>query len=177
MTGRQVTRLAGVSHGTGQRALGRLAEAGLLDVTQAGRAFMYSLNREHLAAPAIETLVAIRPRLICALREGVSGLSPAPVSASLFGSAARGDGDTDSDIDLLVVRPSGTTAEAWGAHLDALSDRIRRMSGNHLSVHEIDEVELERLRDERPPILAGLESDAIELTGTPIRELLCQSAR
>jgi len=177
MTGRQVTRLAGLAHGTAQRALGRLADAGVLDVTEAGRALMYSLNREHLAAPAIETLVAIRPRLITALREGVNGLSPAPVSSSLFGSAARGDGDTGSDIDLLVVRPTGTPAEAWTAHLDALSQRIKRLSGNHLSIHELEEADLERLREERPVIVGDLEGDAIDLTGTPIRELLRSSAR
>lgn len=47
----------------------------------------------------------MRSDLLSRLRAALSGWSPRAVHASLFGSAARGDGDAGSDIDIFVVRP------------------------------------------------------------------------
>lgn len=177
MTGRQVARLAGRSQTTALRALNRLADAGVLDVSEAGRALMFSLNREHLATPAIESLLSLRAQLIEALSREASALEPVPLSASLFGSAARGDGDTASDIDLLLVRRSGDPRDAWSEQLSGIAERVHRMTGNRLSIHELEESDLERLHAERAPILAELERDAVDLAGEPIRELLRAAAR
>ncbi|MGE0028050.1 MAG: nucleotidyltransferase domain-containing protein [Thermoleophilia bacterium] len=171
MSGRRVARMAGVSHGTAQRVLTRLADAGLLDVETVGRAYAYRFNRDHLAAGAIESLVALRPRLIDALRLEMEGLSPGPRAAVVFGSTARGDGDIDSDIDILLVRPPGA-AGGWDDQLAATSERIRRISGNHLSIHLIDEEALEQLEHDRPPIVGQIRRDGVDLAGTPIRDLL-----
>ena len=40
-----------------------------------------------------------------------------PIEIWLFGSMARGDGDTNSDIDLMVVMPNGTN---WRKSIDVL---------------------------------------------------------
>ena len=177
MTGRQVARLAGRSQTTALRTLNRLTDAGVLDVSEAGRALMFSLNREHLAMPALETLLRMRARLIEALAHEASALEPAPLSASLFGSAARGDGDTDSDIDLLLVRRADDPRSGWAEQLSGLAERVHRMTGNRLSIHELEEGDLERLHVERAPILDELERDAVDVAGEPIRELLRAAAR
>ena len=57
--------------------------------------------------------------------------------ASLFGSAARGDGNTNSDLDLLLVRPKGEPEEDWEEQKYTSGVRLRAKIGNHVSWFEI----------------------------------------
>jgi predicted nucleotidyltransferase len=53
--------------------------------------------------PAIEMMAAARSSLLERMRKAADAWTPPPLLAGLYGSAARGDGDEDSDIDLLVI--------------------------------------------------------------------------
>lgn len=69
--------------------------------------------RLKLPAP-VETVSA-------ALAQAVAAMSPAPLSATLFGSAATGQADRLSDVDLALVRPRNVRryGHAWlGALVD-----------------------------------------------------------
>lgn len=173
MNGREVARLVrSGSRMTALRSLTRLAELGVVDVAEAGRALMYTLNRDHLAAPAIEMLVSMRRRMVDALVAEVVNLDPSPVSVTLFGSAARGDGDRQSDIDLLIVRGPGGSEDTWEAQIDALSRSVARMTGNSASVHDIGPDELDHLAREGASLIEEIEQDSVLLFGEPISELL-----
>jgi len=87
-----------------RRALARLVEQGIVRATEMGRNRVHELNREHVGAPAAELLAGLRLELWKRLRAELAGWSPDPLHASVFGSAARGDGGPHSDIDLLLVR-------------------------------------------------------------------------
>lgn len=50
-------------------------------------------------------MARLRLELWRRLRSELGEWQPAPLYAAVFGSAARGDGDTASDIDLLLVHP------------------------------------------------------------------------
>lgn len=176
LSGREVARLGGVARTTAARVLKHLAEHGLVRVQEAGAgaALLYSLNREHLAAEPILALVGLRQLLVDRLRSEVECWTVAPLHASLFGSASRGDGSTSSDVDLFLVRPGtvGAEDERWRAQLDDLAALVLNWTGNHAGVAEVAEQELGRLREERPPIVEELEQDAVILAGPPVRELL-----
>src|SRR5690606_38278746 len=103
LSGREVARLSGSPRTTVARVLRDLELQGLANVQEAGAgaALLYSLNRGHLAAEPVLALVNLRQRLIDFLRLELEGWSIQPKHASLFGSAARGDGDSASDIDLF----------------------------------------------------------------------------
>jgi len=168
LTGREVARLAPEGSQPGiSKALGRLADEGLVSRQEAGNALLYQLNRDHLAAPAAELLAGLRSVLIARLREELTDWAIQPVHASIFGSAARGDGDTSSDIDLLVIRPADVADDEphWRAQLDGVTDSIRRWTGNPASVSELSEADVERLARERPPVIEALATDAITLIG------------
>lgn len=175
LTGREVARLLGrVSHSGVLNALNRLVEHGLVDRQEAGRAFLFTLNRDHLAAPAVEVLAGMRTELIDRLRGAIATWASVPVHVSLFGSAARGDGDTRSDIDIFVVRPAGVSEEDrdWRAQLDSLALQVQRWTGNRAGIVEVAENEIPRLRTGARPIVAELRTDAITLAGPEADTLL-----
>jgi predicted nucleotidyltransferase len=61
------------------------------------------------------------------MKRAAAKLRPAPASVVLFGSAATGEARAGSDIDVLIVRPSGDTDEdAWTTSLMRWVSRIVR---------------------------------------------------
>lgn len=174
LTGREVARLLGRrSHRGVIDVLNRLAQHGLVDRAEAGRALMFTLNRDHLAAPAVDVLAGMRTELLKRLVTVTEEWEIAPVHLSLFGSAARGDGDVHSDIDLFVVRPIDVADDdpGWQAQRDGLSERVRRWTGNRAAIAEISERDIRRLRRQRPPIVGELRRDAVIVKGPPIADL------
>ena len=57
-----------------------------------------------MAAPVAEALAGLRLVLWKRFRDTLGAWNPKPVYGCVFGSAARGDGDVQSDIDLLLIR-------------------------------------------------------------------------
>lgn len=115
-----------------------------------------------------------RAELVRRLRDAITGWEIPAVHASLFGSAARGDGDAHSDIDLLIVRPVDVDPDNanWRGQIDGLADQVRRWTGNHAGIAEISEGELPRLRKNRPPVVEEVREDAVDLAGESTRKLL-----
>ncbi len=173
-SGRELARRAGRSNTGAQHVLDRLVEHGLVNREEVGRTFLYELNRDHLLAPIVEQMARARTELIHRLRKVIGAWEAPPVHASLFGSAARGDGDTSSDIDLLVVRPADVDPEdaTWRDQLDELADSVRRWTGNNAGIAEVSEGELPRLREDRPPVVEEVSEDAVDLAGEETRKLL-----
>lgn len=175
LTGRQVAKL--VRRGSQKAvsvALERLVDQGVVLREEAGRAYQHVLNREHLAAPAVEILATLRTELLRRLRERFAQWSPAPYHASMFGSVARGGGDMESDVDLLVVRPDDVDDEdrVWRAQVDGLSEAVRAWTGNYAAIVELAESEFRGLPAQRPSILDDLRTDGIDLAGVSLRRAL-----
>jgi predicted nucleotidyltransferase len=175
LTGREVARLIGrKSHSGVLDVLSRLVEHGLVDRQEAGKAYLYTLNREHLAAPAVEVLAGMRTELLSRLRQAIAEWQLVPIHVSLFGSVARGEGDLTSDIDLFIVRPDDVSEDdsRWRRQIDELAAQIARWTGNHAGIAEAANAETKRLREDRPPIVARLGTDAIVLSGDEVGSLL-----
>lgn len=88
-----------------RRSLARLVEQGIVRATTMGRNQVHELNRDHVAAGIAQALAGLRTEMWRRLRAELANWRIRPLSASVFGSAARGDGDATSDIDLFVVHP------------------------------------------------------------------------
>jgi predicted nucleotidyltransferase len=174
LTGREVARLVRAgSQPAVNAALRRLAEEGIVRAQEAGNAYLYTLNREHLAAPALELLADIRVELERRLRAEIAEWEIAPAHVSIFGSAARGDGDTSSDIDLFVVRRARVPEDdpRWQAQLEQFCDRIHAWTGNHAGLSEVSTTDVRGFRRESPPVVEELRRDAITLAGPTPTEL------
>lgn len=175
-TGREIARLAGRSKSGVQAVLDRLVAHGLVDYQKAGEAGLYTLNRDHVLGPAVERLVWARSELFERLRETLRSWQVQPVHASVFGSAARGDGDISSDIDLLIVRAAEIDEEdpVWSRQTHDLAESVYRWTGNHAGIADISVGDLEELRRTRPPVIDDVERDEVELAGMPIRKLMVE---
>ena len=93
--------LAGV-----RRALDRLAAQGVLDKEEIDGHAFYSLKFKHVLYTAVKNMLDASGRVGRELRKTIANWTTEPVSAVLFGSTARRDGGVESDIDLLLVRPT-----------------------------------------------------------------------
>src|SRR3954453_16328188 len=156
LSGRQIARLARNGSDRGLRlALNRLAEQGLVDTMEARPAILYTLNREHIAAPVALALVDLRRAPFGRIPAAIDAGELAAVHASVFGSAARGDGDTASNIDVFVVRAAAVASDdvAWRARLDSLAREMTRWTGNHAGVSDVGVDELEALAGNASPIV------------------------
>lgn len=174
LTGREVARLVRAgSQPTVNASLRRLSEQGLVHAEEAGNAYLYTFNREHLAAPAVRLLADVRTEFERRLRDEIADWKIAPLHVSVFGSAARGDGDTQSDIDIFIVRRRGVSKDdsRWQEQLAQLSSRVLAWTGNHAGLADISEADARRLRRERPPIVDELNRDAITIVGPEPAEL------
>lgn len=175
LTGREVAELAGRrSHSGVLDALHRLTEHGLVRRAPLNRAYLFALNREHLATEAVELLMSLRSKLFERIRSAIDTWEVAPVHASVFGSAARGDGDVDSDIDMLVVRPADVAQDEprWQAQVDALRLQIEGWTGNQAAILELTETELAESQARQRPIVAELRSDSVVVAGFDLVTLL-----
>lgn len=180
LTGREITRLASRGSERGVRlVLQRLVAGGLVTAREAGSAYLFALNREHVAAGIVESLLGLRAELIERMRREIEGWSAQPVHVSLFGSAARADGHMESDIDLLIVRPEDVDEDdsQWREQLHGLAERIERWSGNHASLHEVSPTDLKAALRRGEPIIAPLQEVSIALAGAEIAELLAVRKR
>jgi predicted nucleotidyltransferase len=175
LTGREIARLASRGSERGVRlVLHRLVAQGLVTAREAGSASLFALNREHVAAGIVESLVRLREELIERIRGEVEDWSSRPVHVSVFGSAARADGHMESDIDLLIVRPEDVAEDdpQWREQLHRLAVRIERWSGNHASLHEVSPKGLKAALRRREPVIASLRDASVVVAGPEIAGLL-----
>lgn len=178
VTAAQLRRAAAAGTEAGvRRALDRLARHGLATAAEFGDRIVYTLNREHVLYPAVAALVRAEDELPRRLRAEISAWQVRPAVAALYGSAARRDGDADSDIDILLVRPPGMGArerELWTGQVDQVRGLVQRWTGNRCQVTDRSSASLRRLARAREPIVDQWRQDAISLAGADISTLLDQ---
>jgi DNA-binding transcriptional ArsR family regulator len=167
MTGRELQRVIG--HGSHQgirNAADRLAEQGVVSRRSAGNANLYRLNRDHIAASWIEGLASLPAQVLERLRDAINGWEQPPVLVVLFGSVARGEATSQSDLDLLVVRPADFEPDepAWQEQIATLQVHASAWTGNDARVLEFGEQEL--ADGEPQQVLEDAVRDGIELHGT-----------
>lgn len=173
-SGRELARRIGRSWGGVRPALDRLLEHGLLERDEVGATYVYRLNREHLLAPAVDELSGARTTFFTRARDLIADWRTQPLHASIFGSMARAEGGTTSDVDVFVVRPKQVDLddETWREQLKTLSDRVHAWTGNPASIIEVGPDELEELRRRRRSVLTEIRSDAIHLAGRKVQQVI-----
>jgi predicted nucleotidyltransferase len=174
LSGRQVHKLAGSGSVAGVRlVLQRLAATGLVHGDDLGNSLLYRLNRKHLLAPVVEQLANLRRTLLAHLVDEISGWRIPPVHASVYGAVARGDGDLDSDVDLLLIRSDQHEFEdvLWADQVSRLMQSVVDLTGNAAHVFELSQSELSGHLSAEDPILNDWTQPNLHLAGRPLDHL------
>ncbi|MBI2164154.1 MAG: MarR family transcriptional regulator [candidate division NC10 bacterium] len=145
-SGRELARLAGLSHQAANTALARLEGLGLVRRAGRGRTFLYTLNLEHALLTRL-----LRPLLDGDLQTVEVAVAPHCLSATLFGSVARGIENPASDLDLLVVLGQARERRQMARALSDLASELSRAWGIRLNPITFTEAQVRRhLREKRP---------------------------
>ena len=163
VTRRRLAAAAGVAPGNASAVIEELIQAGLVSETVAGRSSMVVLNRDHLAAGPVLALAGLRGELIRRLRERLSAW-PELNGAWLFGSVARGDADSDSDVDLLIVADDLQSHDLHEC-LSRLQADVRSWTGNDLQLVEHSPSSWRKLVRAKNPLVEQIRLDGIALAG------------
>ena len=168
LSGRQVARLVEQgSLGGVQKALSRLVEQGIVLADAHPSATFFTLNRDHLAARPVIELAQLATTLGERLTSFIQSWEVQPQHACLFGSAARQDGDTSSDVDILLVHSQSwqEPSRAWAQQVDDLAAKIWLWTGNDAGILDISSVDLDRMQVNKEAILNSWQRDGILLAG------------
>jgi hypothetical protein len=152
---------------------------GLVRSQPAGNARLYTFNREHVAGPAITTLVSLREELVSRMTADVDSWRIPALAVWLFGSAARGEAGPDSDIDVFVLRPDDVpdSDQTWQVQVDNFSMRVSQWAGNGCEVLEYSRSEFGDLVRRNERIVTELLRDAIPLSGETPRQVIGRRGR
>ena len=170
LSGREIARRAGISSGSASKVLGELAASGVMVSRDQGRAKTYELgNQDVPLVEQLRNLFALESRrqhqAIDDLVQGVPGV----LSVILFGSEARGEAQSGSDADLLIV------LEAKSARCeDLLQENALRVAHKHLlplSWHLADLSDLRDWETTNHPLWRNILAEGVCLRGTPPERL------
>jgi predicted nucleotidyltransferase len=106
-----------VSSGTGavHRELSRLAAAGILTVAKVGNQKRYRANTASPIFAELRGIVVKTVGVVDPIRTAISPLAGSMAAAFVFGSVAKGEDTSASDIDLMVVSDVLSHADLYAA--------------------------------------------------------------
>ena len=170
VTVRALARHSGVSAQTALNLVDELSLVGLVHAERVGGLILVALNRDHIFVEPLNALVRARGRLIERMSEELATW-PGLAAAWLFGSAARGDGDRSSDIDLLLVAEADTEDAAWVSNVATLADHVHEWTGNPAQITEHTWGSFEQLARDGNVLVSAIRDDGVPLTPGSRRRL------
>ncbi|WP_431051095.1 nucleotidyltransferase domain-containing protein [Roseateles sp. L2-2] len=158
---RELAAAAEIDPSNASRWLRRWAEVGLVDRRAVRGLAVFRASSDPALAP-LRALVMQDSELVRVMREHLATLKGQIEVAALFGSAARADMHSDSDIDLLVLTPDLSRLQAQ-AHFKPAGRALKRA----VNVLVYTPEDWRQARDDRNPfVLDILGHPTIELKGS-----------
>ena len=119
----EIIRLAASGTGAVQRELASLTDAGLVLVTRVGNQKHFQANANAPVFACLRDLVLKTSGLADVLRSALAAVAPDIRAVFVYGSVARHEDRTGSDIDLMVVSDGLAYADLFAA----LEEAARRL--------------------------------------------------
>lgn len=173
---REAARRAGVTLRSAQAALADLYAMGIARKLAGGRDHLTLLNERHRLAPALVALFSAEAELALGMRQAVAALARGdgkpPLGLYLFGSVARAEETTESDVDVLVVARDAAHRELLVDRLLAGADTLRLQFGVTASPLAFTLGEARRAWKARAAPWPEIARDVLPIVGPPLKELL-----
>jgi len=148
LTQKQVLLKTKISKATGVKHLKSLVKQGLLKLERLGQANIYSLNTETSMVKQLKILNTLSNLQRHSIKKG---------ETYLFGSAARGEDDEHSDIDLLVI------SKLKREELLGETEKLSKKTGKHINLLLLNPREWDELGRKDPALHERIEKDRIRL--------------
>lgn len=167
---RTLARLSGVSIAQASRILPTLVELGIVERREAPPSALFRFVADNVAARAISALADARATVLEQLGRSAGALDPRPISVIVFGSFARGEADSDSDLDVVFVRAETVDEDddRWRAAVERWRHGARRATGNRVELLEVSEGDAARLLRGRDPLWLDVRREGVLVSGAAI---------
>ncbi len=172
-SGKEVARRAGMGLLAIQNALADLEGCGVVEVQRGRVEYRYRLNLEHYLVPhGLRQLYAGEREMLKSLASELRQiLEGKVVAAGLFGSAARGEARSGSDIDLMVIV---NTAREYDQVNNLLLEPVHLLSKRYgWPIQQVVYKKRNLRRDARAmtDLLINVERDWMHVVGEDLRSL------
>jgi len=104
---RELARLTGTSAGTLHKELTKLTNGGVLRRQEVGNQVRYSADRDCAVFEELASILRKTSGLVDVLVAALSGIEKNIALAFVFGSVARGEQQSNSDVDVMLVGSLG----------------------------------------------------------------------
>lgn len=169
LTLRQLADLANSHPSQVSKHIDRLTHLGVVRRERVGTVDQISLC-DSAAADLFRSFATLHATTLDRMRELAAKMDPAPTNVTVFGSFARHEAGPDSDIDIVIVRPTAVIDDdVWIDAIGAFTDAVWRVTHHPVADIHLDEAELTEALDR--PLWKEVLLDGITLAGTPLREL------
>lgn len=169
-TGRQLAKQLNISPTTASKCLNELAREGILIVRGAGRAYLYSLNErsytvKNILIPFFQKEKNIFGAITALIKRSLLKTGVRINSALIFGSIAKKEETSRSDIDLLVVVNALSDKKKVEGSIHRLSEAIAQNFQTVISPYILTENQLKKKYKENSPLINEILKSYILLTG------------
>jgi len=149
MSEREIASILKVSHMSINRTMRELSEVNFVNFVTIGRAHLWKVNRKSYAFKVLSEFV----KGVSLIKDPLADLKCMILTnipktlikkVVLFGSIAKGEEKTDSDIDVFFLVKDIENKEKFGPAIDKLSNICLETYGNRLSLYILTEQEAKK---------------------------------
>ena len=173
-TGRRLAARSGLSPRAGHQTLHRMVQLGLVRQVPSGKAFLFSLERQHptVAKALLPLFEYERAEEGNVLEDLIRDLKGDALTVLVFGSTGTGNETAGSDLDVLCIVPDRAAVRRVEQARDAMSARFRERHRKLLSLHVLTPGEVrERLRKGNDYVRSAVREGRL-LWGKPVTEVM-----
>jgi predicted nucleotidyltransferase len=158
----ELIRTAGTGSGAAQRELAKLEESGLVVTRRIGHQKHYQADATSPLFTELRSIILKTVGLAEPLRAALKPLTPAIRAAFVYGSVAKTEDRSASDIDLMIISDSLTYGEVFGA-----LERAAKSLGRPVNPTVYTEAEFsKRSREENAFVTRVMEQPKIWVIGS-----------
>jgi predicted nucleotidyltransferase len=180
LSGREVARRAGLSPRAASLALTELVKVGILNRHAAGATHLFAVNRHrHLVHAALGALFSEEAGLPGAMgREILRAIGENRCdSIALFGSYARGEGASHSDLDVLVLLKDAREALRVKRTIQEHGEKFSDLFGLRLSPYVIGTAEFKGRFRKGDELMRSMVREARVVAGKPLAEVMMDDSK
>lgn len=176
-TGRGLARELNISPTTANKFLKDLVKDGIVVAKSAGKSYLYTINKDNytvktILKPFFEKEEKVFSSILSRIKNSLLRAGVKIVSMAIFGSVARKEDVSNSDIDLLVITESLKAKRTVEDKLDNIAKDMAQKFQTIISPYIITEDLFKKRHKNNDPFIAEALKSYILIYGKPLERLI-----